>query len=95
MFKPYQTYSDDFTGDAGLTVILRSRLISHAMNTATVKIAKKSAIGVAKYNASSPSNSGAIVGKIFGRMNSNGTRNRIWRVSVRKMDFRGCPVAWK
>ena len=65
------------------------------MNTTVVKMARKSAAGVAKYSASRLTNCGNQLGSTIGSTMSSGTRNSIWRVSDKKMDLSACPVAWK
>ena len=65
------------------------------MKMTVTKMDRKSAMGVAKYSASSPVNCGKMCGRTSGSANSSGTRNRIWRVSDSTMDFAGWPVAWK
>ena len=65
------------------------------MNTTVVKMARKSAAGVAKYSASRLTNCGNQLGSTIGSTMSSGTSNSIWRVSDKKMDLSGCPVAWK
>ena len=61
------------------------------MNTTVVKMARKSAAGVAKYSASRLTNCGNQLGSTIGSTMSSGTRNSIWRVSDKKMDLSGCP----
>ena len=53
-----------------------------------VKMARKSAKGVAKYSASKLVNCGNHPGNTSGSTRNNGMRNRIWRVSDRKDGFR-------
>ena len=71
------------------------RQLSQTTNNAVVKVERKSDMGPAKYSASSPVNAGAMCGITSGMTRSSGTKNRICRVRVRKMDLAGWPVAWK
>lgn len=56
---------------------------------------RKSAMGIANNSASKPLYWGNAAGSHKGIRNSKVNRNRICRFSERKMDYAGCPVAWK